>query len=546
MATEFSDYMAALETQLKDAYMAGDPGQPRWSIYRREEGPRIEERPWAIELSVFSPVPVVSNNYEPVAQARFSAVVHYECQAPEHSSFFQCHDITASIAAYITDLGSFAGNTAVTDVSYEVFVSDEAGRYFGQITWSDEIILDSAVRVPGYRVTPPPAARPIYTANPNIRPGDDIWTGYREAAAETDDAPGTLFYNRDTGVLTVWPFAVDTDLSGMLASGTLYAGLLDDTTNTFRLYSVNTDTGALTQVGSNQSLGSSNWDGCGLAVLSGTLYAGLLDDTTDTFRLYSVNTDTGALTQVGSNQSLGSGNWEGCGLAVLSGTLYAGLLDDTTNTFRLYSVNTDTGALTQVGSNQSLGSSDWDGCGLAVLSGTLYAGLLDDTTNTFRLYSVNTDTGALTQVGSNQSLGSGNWEGCGLAVLSGTLYAGLLDDTTDTFRLYSVNTDTGALTQVGSNQSLGSSDWEGCGLAVLSGDWVGVLDREGNGLAGRIVSVARDAYNLPGNAADYDRLELVLEDLEAQGISHLSGRPLAVMMWESVKGKPTVNVEAVH
>ena len=266
---------------------------------------------------------------------------------------------------------------------------------------------------------------------------------------------------------------------------TLYAGLTDNTTNTFRLYSVNTDTGALTQVGSNQSLGSSNWDGCGLAVLSGTLYAGLLDDTTDTFRLYSVNTDTGALTQVGSNQSLGSGNWEGCGLAVLSGTLYAGLLDDTTNTFRLYSVNTDTGALTQVGSNQSLGSSDWDGCGLAVLSGTLYAGLLDDTTNTFRLYSVNTDTGALTQVGSNQSLGSSDWEGCGLAVLSGTLYAGLTDNTTDTFRLYSVNTDTGALTQVGSNQSLGSGNWEGCGLAVLSGvgGWVAnefILSRASN------------------------------------------------------------------
>ena len=71
-------------------------------------------------------------------------------------------------------------------------------------------------------------------------------------------------------------------------------------------------------MGSDVSLGVGNWGGAGMSELNGTFYVGAVNSTASEFRTYTLNTSTGALTQVGSDVSLGVGNWLGAGMSELS------------------------------------------------------------------------------------------------------------------------------------------------------------------------------------------------------------------------------------
>ncbi len=160
-------------------------------------------------------------------------------------------------------------------------------------------------------------------------------------------------------------------LSGLgVAGGTIYGGVEGGDT----LYSVNTTTGALTDVGTGDityyDFGSTLTGLYALADQGGTLY------------LYSVST-TGIATAMGSTGLSASG--APVGLSDNSNTLY---LSDGTS---LYTVNTSTGVVNAVGSLGPVG------IGAMVLeNGTLYGGVneLGGNYSSTMVATINTTTGA--------------------------------------------------------------------------------------------------------------------------------------------------------
>ena len=189
-------------------------------------------------------------------------------------------------------------------------------------------------------------------------------------------------YNLGSGAWT----GVDMALVG----STVYAAFTENTSNDFYLYTVNTATGALTQAGTEYDLGTGAWNGAGMSPVGSALFVGLVDSSSggppDDFYLYTVNTSTGALTQIGTEHDLGPGAWLGAGMIGIGSTLFVGLVENTSNKLYFYTVNTSTGALTQIDVSD-LPDVLWLGLGLTNDSSTLYIGLLDDTSNSFELYS---------------------------------------------------------------------------------------------------------------------------------------------------------------
>lgn len=205
------------------------------------------------------------------------------------------------------------------------------------------------------------------------------------ASSDFDEAFGTI--NLATGAYTpiVADYGSSVSLSGLAVyNGVLYSADLDKASTD--LYTVNTSTGALTEVA---SLGIS--DVADVASTPTTLYA--LDESGN---LWSFSTD-GTATEIGSTGlTFSSGNYT---LSVNSGTLY--LTSDhggDPDEDDLYVVNTSTGALTLIGP-----TSDYNFDGAVSTGGALYAVSTDccssiSTNSSVNVMTLDTTTGAATLV----------------------------------------------------------------------------------------------------------------------------------------------------
>jgi 6-phosphogluconolactonase (cycloisomerase 2 family) len=259
------------------------------------------------------------------------------------------------------------------------------------------------------------------------------------------------------------PFATGTGpySAAFSASGGLLA-VGNVSSSTVSVFTVNSSTGALTQAaGSPVATGSTPRAPAFSPVVAGNEFLAVADQGSNNVSVYSVNTSTGALTQVsGSPFAAGTSPQSVSFSPVVSGNLFAAVANAGTNTVSVYQVNTSTGALTPVtGSPFVAGNAPLTVSFSPVVSGNLFAAVANNTSNTVSVYSVNTSTGALTQVsGSPFATGSAPRASAFSPVVSGNLFAAVANATDDNVSVYSVNTSTGALTQVsGSPFAAGTS-----------------------------------------------------------------------------------------
>ena len=250
----------------------------------------------------------------------------------------------------------------------------------------------------------------------------------------------------------------------------------------FHLFSVNPQTGALTEIGDGTDI--PNIQGIGIAFHSAEMLA-LLEKDTGNVQLYVVNLQTGVLTARGSSTSL----LEAIGIGLVShkGKLLA-VVRASGPSFQLYEVNPQTGVLTAIGSPTSipgLGS-----IGLASNNLTLFAAAR--TSSGFQLYVVNPQTGVLTAIGSPTSIQS--LSGVGITFHSEELLAAFEYTNTSTFQLYVVNPQTGVLTARGNSSSFSFVSTAYVGFSstsvVTGGALAGNinLDRNGNSSLGLLAT----------------------------------------------------------
>ena len=180
------------------------------------------------------------------------------------------------------------------------------------------------------------------------------------------------------------------------------------------LYTVDPGTGAATRVGIHHQFGIREDEPWGLASDGSTLHmvGSALDDddngdTPGIAALYTLNTDTGKATRVGTQNGFGVSENLPAGLSWHNGTLY--MLGDDTDA--LYTVDTATGTATKVGSATAFGVGESTPGGLASSGGKLYM----TGRTTYALYTLNTDTGVATRVGSDTAFGIGEYSPAGMA-----------------------------------------------------------------------------------------------------------------------------------
>jgi len=245
-------------------------------------------------------------------------------------------------------------------------------------------------------------------------------------------------------------------------SGKEFIAVANYNDNTVSVYSMNTSTGALTQVsGSPFSTGSLPYSVAFSPSLSGNEFVAVANNSDDTVSVYSMNTSTGALTQVsGSPFATGTEPVSVAFSPSLSGNDFAAVANNDDNTVSVYSVNTSTGALTQVsGSPFSAGTSPTSVAFTPSLSGNEFAAVANANSSNVSVYAVNTSTGALTQVsGSPFAAGTLTTSAAFSPFLSGNELIAATSQSDSDVSVFSVNTSTGALTQVsGSPFSTGMS-----------------------------------------------------------------------------------------
>lgn len=169
------------------------------------------------------------------------------------------------------------------------------------------------------------------------------------------------------------------------------------------LYTLNTDTGVATRVGSADNFGANLTAIRGIESIGSTLYliAG--------GNLYTLNTNTGVATRVGSSTHTSQGRT----LAAIGGKLYMGSSGQ-----GLYIVNTTTGAATRVDSNTINYGITGASMSIAALGDTLYG--FDSGSDA--LYTIDTDTEVATRIGTAVQFGVSEGQPRAAASLSNTLY----------------------------------------------------------------------------------------------------------------------------
>ena len=211
------------------------------------------------------------------------------------------------------------------------------------------------------------------------------------------DKDGSSLYQRDRQFVDVGGTLYSVDRAfvkvagdlyeyfGGVSGGPAYALLAFDNSAEAAFFTIDLTTGALTQVGVQQILGSSSRivDAIGTFVIDSTVYAlvevgGNTPGLQGTFRLYTINLTTGVLTQVGTEQLPGIERVTAVGAFAVGSTAYALVESGYTTQFNrteLYTINLTTGVLTQVGSEQIVGSANniIRGIGAFAVGSTAYA-----------------------------------------------------------------------------------------------------------------------------------------------------------------------------
>ncbi len=186
-------------------------------------------------------------------------------------------------------------------------------------------------------------------------------------------------------------------------SGNVFAAVANSGDNNVSVYSVDTMTGVFTPVsGSPFPVGSTPFSVAFSPDVSGNVFAAVANTVDSNVSVYSVNTTTGAFTQVsGSPFSTGSGPYSVAFSPDIAGNLFAAVANSGDNNVSVYSVNTTTGAFTQVPGSPFPGDFLF-GAAISVafspnVAGSLFAAVAN-TDGIIYIYSVNTMTGVFTQV----------------------------------------------------------------------------------------------------------------------------------------------------
>jgi 6-phosphogluconolactonase len=218
-------------------------------------------------------------------------------------------------------------------------------------------------------------------------------------------------------------------------------------TNSISGYSINTGTGALTQIaGSPFATGLAGWQPNQIAVDPKGNFLYVTADflsTPGNVVVYSINASTGALTLVSNSTATG---FTPQGIAVDPTGKFVYVANQGTSNVSAYMINTSTGALTSEGTANGIGMTG--PVGVAVDSSGKYLYVTDNgAPNAVFGFAINTTTGTLTQLygGAGFPAGSGPWS---IAVDPAAGYVYVANQMSGNVSGYAITPSTGLLTGV--------------------------------------------------------------------------------------------------
>lgn len=315
----------------------------------------------------------------------------------------------------------------------------------------------------------PPGTFQEITGSPFAAGANPAWAAYSPIVSGNlflaipnygDNTVSAYVVDQTTGALTPVtgsPFSTGGQPAAVayspLASGNLFAAVINFNDNTVSVYSVNQTSGVFTQVtGSPFATGVGPYSVAYSPIVSGNLFAAITNSDDNTVSVYSVNQTSGVFTQVtGSPFATGSGPYTVAFSPVVSANLFAAVTNFNDGTASVYEVNQTSGAFTQItGSPFATGSGPYGIAYSPVVSGNLFASAVNLNDNTISSYSVNQTTGAFTPVTGSPFAtdGTGVNEIAYSPLASGDLFAAAVNFASNNVSVYVVDQTTGALTQV--------------------------------------------------------------------------------------------------
>jgi 6-phosphogluconolactonase (cycloisomerase 2 family) len=224
------------------------------------------------------------------------------------------------------------------------------------------------------------------------------------AVANTGSANISVYsVNTATGVFTAVtgsPFAgagsAPTGIAfSPLVNGNLFAAVVDSqASGRVFVYSVNTITGAFSAVAGSPFSAGSIPSGISFSpIVNNNLYAAVVNISSSTVSVYSVNTSTGVFTQVtGSPFAVGATPRWGTFSPLVNGNLFLAVTSTTGGAgLRIFTVNTSTGALSLVsGSPFTTGTTPIGTAFSPILSGGLFVATANNGSNNSSVFQVNT------------------------------------------------------------------------------------------------------------------------------------------------------------
>ncbi len=281
---------------------------------------------------------------------------------------------------------------------------------------------------------------------------------------------------------------------------------INNNDNTVGLFSINSQTAAVSQIGQDRNLDAGDYIGAGLASNGRCMFVAVVDRTPliDRVRFYKTDGQFSQLMAVGNWQNLSSNSISGAGLFFLGTELILAIVDSQSDTVVYYTVDMRNGALASRWSSQSTGDAASAGVDIGVLASgeTGIAVIVEGSgSDHVSVFSIDLQTGAISQIGNNQRLGSNLLGGVGVAVRSSVAYATIR--IAGNLGLYTINQATGVLASVGAAYNLDGHD-DGIDLenVVLNtgGAALGQLlvDRSGNAEAGLTATQSMRIHQMVG------------------------------------------------
>jgi 6-phosphogluconolactonase (cycloisomerase 2 family) len=273
--------------------------------------------------------------------------------------------------------------------------------------------------------------------------------------ANSSNTTSAFSINATTGALTAVtgsPFAGGTAGDAIAVDPT--GKFLYSAGTNLAAFTINATTGALTAVtGSPYTLPGQS-TGITIDPTGKFLYASLFNATTPDILTYSLNTTSGALTQIATQGIDGN---QGEALAIASGSKavvftpkFAYVTNSTDKTISEYTINDSTGALTAI-SGSPLSDTNGPVAVAATPSGAFV--YTANSNNSISEYTVNATTGALTKISGSPITGFGRVSS--LVVDPTSSFLLIFDAVNQVIDSYSINATTGALTKLTSANTVG-------------------------------------------------------------------------------------------